>query len=177
MNSAISARQVKWHLDVSVKFKLGKRKIGDQKNIIWLKDWVTLSEKIWNRSGSRTKLFCPSVSLTCWDGKEEDPTKEEEKEMLGGGNQTWTLAVPVARRGREVSSAPRGNQSPWYPGSGARCLLAADHEGRGTRKWTWETPLRGEMPIVGWEPALETETGLFRGGMLLRPICMVRRTP
>ena len=40
MNSAMSARQVKRHLDVSLKFKLEK-KIGDQKNIIWLIDWVT----------------------------------------------------------------------------------------------------------------------------------------
>lgn len=156
MNSAMSARQVKRHLDVSLKFKLEK-KIGDQKNIIWLIDWVTWREKIWNKSRSRTKPWCPSVSLTCWDGKEEDPTKKEEKEMLGGGKETWTLAVAVESKGRELSLAPGGNQAPWSPGSGARCLLAAGEEGQRTRKSTRGTALREEMPLVGWEPALETD--------------------
>lgn len=32
--------------------------------------------------------------------------------MLGGGKETWTLAVAVESKGREVSLAPGGNQAP-----------------------------------------------------------------
>lgn len=63
----------------------------------------------------------------------------------------------------------------WYPGSGARCLLAAG-EGAKNREVSLRNNSERRDADSGVGASPETETGLFRRGTLLKHICMMRRT-